>query len=127
MYNFNLKRSKLKQKIQKNQLTIGTWLTIPSQAVVEILGTAGFEWIVIDLEHSPIGIESALNMIGHIQANNMQALVRVSKNEEVIIKKVLDAGADGIIIPMINSKNTDNCQILVTSQNASDTFYCTKN
>jgi 2-dehydro-3-deoxyglucarate aldolase len=72
--------------------------------VIEILSTAGFEWLAIDMEHSPISIETIMNLIGHIQGNGMQALVRVSKNEEVAIKRVLDAGADGVIVPMIRNK-----------------------
>lgn len=94
----------LKKKLNNKKLTVGSWLTIPHQAVVEIMASAGFDWLTIDIEHSAINIESVMNLIGHIQANNMQALVRVSKNEEVIIKRVLDAGADGIIVPMIKSK-----------------------
>ena len=94
----------LKSKLQNNELSIGSWLTIPHQSVVEILASANFEWLVIDLEHAAIGIESAMNLIGHIQGNGMNALVRVSKNEEVIIKRVLDAGADGIIVPMVRNK-----------------------
>lgn len=94
----------LKQKIRKGIPSIGTWLTIPHQSVVEVLSTAGFEWITLDLEHAAIDVESAMNLIGHIQAKGMKALVRVTKNEEVIIKKMLDAGADGLIVPMVNSK-----------------------
>jgi 2-dehydro-3-deoxyglucarate aldolase len=56
------------------------------------------------LEHAAISIETTMNLIGHIQGNGMQALVRVSKNEEVIIKRVLDGGADGVIVPMIKNK-----------------------
>lgn len=103
MKNFTHSQSNLKKKLDLLEFTLGSWLTIPHQAVVEILGTAGFEWLVIDMEHAPISIETAVNLIGHIQANGMQALVRVSKNEEVIIKQVLDAGADGIIVPMIKN------------------------
>lgn len=104
MKNFSHKHSPLKQKLKENQLSIGSWLTIPHQAVIEILGSAGFEWLTIDMEHSPISIETIMNLIGHIQGNGMQALVRVSKNEEVAIKRVLDAGADGVIVPMIKNK-----------------------
>lgn len=104
MKNFLHKNSMLKSKLKNNKLSIGSWLTIPHQAVIEILGTAGFEWLAIDMEHSPISIETIMNLIGHIQGNGMQALVRVSKNEEVCIKRVLDAGADGVIIPMIRNK-----------------------
>jgi 2-dehydro-3-deoxyglucarate aldolase len=104
MKNFSHKHSPLKEKLQKKELSIGSWLTIPHQAVIEILSTAGFEWLAIDMEHSPISIETIMNLIGHIQGNGMQALVRVSKNEEVAIKRVLDAGADGVIVPMIRNK-----------------------
>ncbi len=104
MKNFSHNKSVLRQKLQNQELSIGSWLTIPHQAVVEVLSTAGFEWLAIDMEHSPINAETIMNLIGHIQGNDMQALVRVSKNEEVPIKSVLDAGADGVIVPMIKNK-----------------------
>jgi 2-dehydro-3-deoxyglucarate aldolase len=104
MKNFSHNKSILKDKLKKGELSIGSWLTIPHQSVIEILGSAGFEWLTIDLEHAAISIETAMNLIGHIQGNGMQALVRVSKNEEVIIKRVLDAGADGVIVPMIKNR-----------------------
>lgn len=93
----------LKEKLVKKQITIGSWLTIPHQSVVEILATAGFEWLTIDLEHAAIDISQTMNLIALIQAKGMKALVRVSKNEEVIIKRVLDAGADGIIVPTVKT------------------------
>ena len=104
MKHFSHNKSTLKSKLKNKELSIGSWLTIPHQAVIEILSTAGFEWLTIDMEHSPISIETIMNLIGHIQGNGMQALVRVSKNEEVAIKRVLDAGADGVIVPMIRNK-----------------------
>ncbi len=104
MKNFKHNKSLLKEKLQKKELSLGSWLTIPHQAIIEVLSTANFEWLAIDMEHSPINIETIMNLIGHIQGNNMQALVRVSKNEEVPIKRVLDAGADGVIVPMIKNK-----------------------
>lgn len=94
----------LKEKLRNNELTIGTWVTISHPAVIEILSSAGFEWITLDIEHSAINIESVQNLLGHIQGNGMEGLVRVSKNEEVVIKRVMDAGADGVIVPMVKSK-----------------------
>ncbi len=94
----------LKQKIRTKQLTLGSWITIPNQAVVEIMSTAGFDWLTIDIEHNAINMESIQQLIGFIQAKNIKALVRVYANDEVIIKRVLDAGADGVIVPMIKSK-----------------------
>jgi len=94
----------LKEKLTANQLTVGSWVTIGHQSVIEIMATAGFDWLALDMEHSVIELEAAQNLIGHIQAQNMEALVRVGKNDELIIKRVMDAGADGVIVPMVNSK-----------------------
>jgi 2-dehydro-3-deoxyglucarate aldolase len=63
------------------------------------------------MEHTSIDLETAQILISTIQACNMKALVRVSKNEEVIIKRVLDMGADGIVVPMVNSKEDAMCAI----------------
>ncbi|MEL6918034.1 MAG: aldolase/citrate lyase family protein [Bacteroidota bacterium] len=103
MKNFSHAKSKLKEKLKNRELSIGSWLTIPHQSIVEILSSAGFEWLTIDIEHSAIDIQTVQNLIGHIQANGMEALVRVSKNDEVVIKRVMDAGANGVIVPMIKS------------------------
>lgn len=95
--------NQLKKKLRDKEVTIGSWVTIGNQAIIEILASAGFEWLTIDLEHTVIDMEMTQILIAFIQANNMAALVRVSKNEEVIIKRVLDAGANGVIVPMVCS------------------------
>jgi len=80
---------------------------------VEVIALAGFEWLVVDIEHTSLDLSSTENLIRTIQANDIKALVRVSKNEEVIIKKVLDIGADGIIVPMVCSKEElDSTELL---------------
>jgi len=94
----------LKQKLKNNELTIGSWIMIGNTMSVEVMALAGFDWLVVDIEHTAIDLESTLSLISTIQANNMKALVRVSKNEEVVIKRILDMGADGIIVPMVSSK-----------------------
>jgi len=94
----------LKEKLKNNELTIGSWIMIGHPMVVDVMALAGFEWLVVDLEHTAIDINTTQNLISTIQANGIKALVRVSKNEEVVIKRVLDIGADGIIVPMVNSK-----------------------
>ena len=94
----------LKQKLKNNELTIGSWIMMADSMSVEVMALAGFEWLVVDIEHTPIDMETVKTLIITIQAHDMKALVRVSKNEEVVIKKVLDMGADGIIVPMVSSK-----------------------
>ena len=94
----------LRKRIKAGELTLGSWITIGHPNVAEILANAGFDWLVIDIEHNPINIAMVQTLITTIQSKGVAALVRVSKNEEVVIKHVLDAGADGIIVPMICSK-----------------------
>lgn len=105
MKNFAHIKSNLKAKLKRNELSIGSWLTIPHPSIVEIMSSANFEWLTIDIEHSAIDFETVQNLIAHIQANKMEALVRVSKNDEVIIKRVMDAGANGVIVPMVKNAN----------------------
>jgi 2-dehydro-3-deoxyglucarate aldolase len=94
----------LKKKLKNNELTIGSWIMMNDPMSVEVMSLAGFEWLVVDIEHTSIDLQTLENLIRTIQSKNIKALVRVSKNEEVIIKRVLDMGADGIIIPMVCSK-----------------------
>ena len=112
MKNFSHSKSRLKEKLAQSELSIGSWLTIPHPSVVEIMSSANFEWLTIDIEHSAIDFETVQNLIGHIQANDMEALVRVSKNDEVIIKRVMDAGANGIVVPMV--KNAEEAREAVS-------------
>jgi 2-dehydro-3-deoxyglucarate aldolase len=103
-----MKNTILKQKLKNKENTIGSWITIGHQVVIDVLANAGFDWLCIDLEHTAIDYNELQVLIGFIQAHNMAALVRVFKNEEVVIKRALDAGADGIIVPMICSAQEAN-------------------
>ena len=94
----------LKNKLKKNELTIGSWIMMGHPMSVEVMALAGFDWLVVDIEHTSIDLDMLQSLIVTIQSHDMKALVRVSKNEEVIIKRVLDIGADGIVVPMVSSK-----------------------
>lgn len=85
-------------------LSIGSWITLGDPAITEIMTKAGFEWLAIDLEHSTIDISRAQDLIRIIQLSDCAALVRVSENDPTIIKRVMDAGAQGVIVPMVNSR-----------------------
>lgn len=100
-----MRNKTLKKKLKNNNLTIGSWITIGHPSIPEILSNAGFEWLTIDMEHNSIDKSMMQNLISVIQSKNISALVRVDKNEEVTIKHALDAGADGIIVPMVNNKD----------------------
>ena len=94
----------LKDKLEKRQLTIGSWITLAHPAIAEIMAKAGFDWLVIDLEHSVITIREAEELIRVIDLCGVVPLVRLSANDPVQIKRVMDAGAHGVIIPMVNTR-----------------------
>jgi len=84
--------------------SIGTWLSLPNESVAEIFAKAGYEWVVIDLEHSAISIHQAENLIRIIDLAGSKPFVRLSDHSPSQIKRVLDAGAKGILAPMIESQ-----------------------
>lgn len=84
--------------------SIGSWITLNHFSIVEIMADAGFDWLCVDMEHSVTDYFEAQQLIATIQAKGIKAYVRVGENNTRIIKRVLDAGADGIIVPMVNSK-----------------------
>ncbi len=87
-----------------DKIEIGSWVTLNHYSIVEIMADAGFDWLCVDLEHSVIDFFEAQQLIATIQSKGISAFVRVGKNDELIIKRMLDAGADGIIIPMIKNR-----------------------
>jgi 2-dehydro-3-deoxyglucarate aldolase len=93
----------LKQKLKDNEVTIGSWITIPDPIIAEIM-SKHFEWLVIDMEHSAITLDKCQDLIRIISLQGCKPFVRVGENSPYIIKRVLDAGAHGIIVPMVNSK-----------------------
>jgi len=94
----------LKQKLSKKKLTIGSWLSFGFTPVTEMMSKSGFEWLVIDLEHTAINSTTVLNMIQIINLSGLSPLVRVGKNDELLIKNAMDSGAYGVIVPMVNTK-----------------------
>jgi len=94
----------LKKKLQRQEITIGSWITLGHTSIAEIMAKAGFEWLVVDMEHSVITLEIAQQLIQVIEGSGVIPLVRVGENNPVVIKRVMDAGAYGVIVPMVNTK-----------------------
>lgn len=82
---------------------IGSWITLNHPSIAEIMADAGFDWLCVDMEHSVTDYFEAQQLIMAIQSKGLKAFVRVGENNTRIIKRVLDAGADGIIVPSVNS------------------------
>ena len=82
---------------------LGAWCSIASSYVVEVLGSCGFDWICIDLQHGFAGLENLLPMVQAAAITQTPALVRVPRLDAGMIGRALDAGAAGVVVPMVNS------------------------
>lgn len=97
------KMSMLERLQSSSRPMLGTWLKLSAIEVVEILADAGFDFIVIDLEHSPLDLSSAFRAITLAQALGMSALVRVPDHGHANMQRMLDSGASGILVPHVSS------------------------
>jgi len=87
----------------KNKAKIGTWITTYNPSALDVISKCNFDWICIDMEHSSITLEQLENLLNVLDKNKSNSFVRVSDNNKTEIKKILDLGAKGIIVPMINT------------------------
>ena len=92
----------LKERIRSGCATIGSWITLGHVGIAEIMANAGFDWLVVDLEHSVIAIDTAGDLIRVIDLCGVAPLVRLTSNHPDQIKRVMDAGAHGVVVPMVN-------------------------
>jgi 4-hydroxy-2-oxoheptanedioate aldolase len=92
------------QALKKGQPAVGTWLSLGSITAARFMARSGFDWLTVDIEHSLVGIETAVHMFATIADAGCTALARVPSNRHVHIKRVLDNGAHGIVVPMVNSR-----------------------
>lgn len=93
----------LKQRLRANETTFGGWLTVASPVIAEIMGGVGFDWLIIDTEHGGFGVEGLQTCLIALNGSPTVPIVRVPWNDAVRIKQILDMGADGVLIPMVNT------------------------
>jgi len=85
---------------------LGTWVKIPAFETVEMLGHAGFDFVVLDMEHSPLALDRTYELIFAAQRMGMAALVRLPDHLGTAVQPLLDAGADGLLVPRVTSVGT---------------------
>ncbi len=93
----------LRARLDNGEPALGALVSMPSVHVVQTLAHAGFDWLFLDAEHGPIDIESLHAMIAATGGTSATPVVRVAWNQHWLVKPALDAGAMGIIFPMIRS------------------------
>lgn len=93
----------LKRKLQAGQPCFGAWMLSTSADMAEILAYAGMDFLVLDHEHGQGSIDQAIGQLRAIKGSDCVGVVRVPTNDHVYIKRVLDAGVGGIMVPNVNS------------------------
>jgi 4-hydroxy-2-oxoheptanedioate aldolase len=99
-----MKTNPVRAKLKQGHPSIGTWLTLPDPLAARMMARVGFDWLTVELEHTPTNLETAATIFAIVSASGSVPLVRVPWNTGENIKRVLDTGAWGIVVPMVNSR-----------------------
>jgi 4-hydroxy-2-oxoheptanedioate aldolase len=94
----------VKQRLKAGEPSVGTWLALPSPECAEQVARLGLDWLVVDAEHNPVDIRTLAQMFVALTPTPVAPMVRIPWNTPEHFKRVLDAGAWGIVVPMVNSR-----------------------
>ncbi len=93
----------IRQALREGRATIGSWMQIPHSSIAEIMGQAGYDWVAADLEHGAIAVHQLPDLFRALELGGTLPLVRLAQGHVKDCKQALDAGAGGVIIPMVES------------------------
>ena len=99
-----MRANHVRRRLAAGEPSIGTWLSLPSPEAAEYVSRLGFDWLVVDTEHNPIDIRTLAQMFAAMAASSTAPMVRIPWNSPENFKRVLDAGAWGVVVPMVNSR-----------------------
>ena len=106
-------KNKLKAALKAGQVQTGLWLSLANSYSAELLGDAGFSWLLIDGEHSPNDLQTIMQQLQVLRFSESSVLVRPPIGEPWLIKQLLDAGAQSLLIPMVD--NREQAEMLAKS------------
>jgi 2-keto-3-deoxy-L-rhamnonate aldolase RhmA len=95
--------NRLKRDLAAGKVCIGATITINSPVIAELMSHIGFDWLWFETEHTSLTVEGVLTMLQATNGSNVSTVVRVPWNDKTMIKRVLDTGPDGIIVPLVNT------------------------
>lgn len=101
-----MRENRLKTMVREGKPAIGSWVTLTDPSVVELLGLAGCDFVIIDIEHASLDYQTVENMVRAADAVGTTPLVRVGQNQENTILRVVEAGAQGVIIPHVMDRDS---------------------
>ena len=108
-------KTMLSRKDLAGPYPVGTWVMSASPLVAEALGCAGFDWAVVDMEHTPLDMQDVVHLLQAIAGTRMTAITRIPWNDTVMVKRVLDAGAQTLMFPFI--QNAEEARRAVAASN----------
>lgn len=98
-----IKSNPVTDKLRSGKPAVGTWLSLCSPAAAEMMAHVGWDWLVVDVEHSPVGFDTMVQIFRAAQLGGAAPMARVPWNDTIWIQRTLDAGALGLVVPMVNS------------------------
>ncbi|HOT91753.1 MAG TPA: aldolase/citrate lyase family protein [Anaerolineae bacterium] len=98
-----IKTNPIVDKLRSGQPSVGSWLSLCSPVAAEMMAQIGWDWLVVDVEHSPVGFETMVNCFRAVQLGGAVPMARVPWNDTIWIQRTLDAGALGLVVPMVNT------------------------
>jgi len=93
----------IRQVLASNKPSVGSWMQIPHSSIAEIMGQAGYDWVAVDMEHGAISAHQLPDLFRALELGNTLPLVRLAHGYPKDCKQALDAGAGGVIVPMVES------------------------
>jgi len=93
----------LRKKLANGGYSIGSWMQISHPSIAEIMGDAGYDWVAVDMEHGAISVHQLPDLFRALELGNTLPLVRLAQGQPKDCKQALDAGAGGVIVPMVES------------------------
>ncbi len=110
----DLPKNTFKHALAAGQQQIGLWFSLSNAYAMEVVAPAGFDWILIDTEHSPNDLESVLQQLQAAAPYPTHPVVRVPWNDAVVLKRLLDIGAQSVLIPMIDTAEQARAAVAAT-------------
>ena len=93
----------IRDKLHSGGHSVGSWMQIPNSSVAEIMGCSGYDWVAVDMEHGAISVYQLPDLFRALELGGTLPLVRLAEGGTVECKQALDAGAGGVIVPMVES------------------------
>ena len=93
----------IRDRLRNGGHSVGSWMQLPHASVAEIMGQAGYDWVAVDMEHGAVSVHQLPDLFRALELGDTLPLVRLAKGDAKECKQVLDAGAGGVIVPMVES------------------------